>query len=245
MVNMNRFDSVSLSFFLANFKTSACNWLVPPKYDTSPPIHVPASDSEKRRDILQQFLLWLVQDVLVPFLGGSFYITDSGPHKNRMFYFRHDDWAAMAAPTICSLGTATYERIRKSQAFVEAAGKVMMFGVLRLLPKDSGARPILNLRKRFWKKTKDGPKFLQSVNATLQNLIYEKFKEYSLRSKGPRMYFVKVDVVKCFDNIDQQYAKKIVEAVIREHEYVVKKYAVVYNGFDGAKRTFVRKARPS
>ncbi|KAJ1551848.1 hypothetical protein HK405_013692, partial [Cladochytrium tenue] len=47
----------------------------------------------------------------------------------------------MAAPTICcSLGTAaTNERIRKSQAFVEAAERVTMFGVLRLLPKDTAS----------------------------------------------------------------------------------------------------------
>lgn len=43
----------------------------------------------------------------------TFYITDSSAYRNRLLYFRHDDWNVLCAPLIERLTTETFEKLEE------------------------------------------------------------------------------------------------------------------------------------
>lgn len=271
MISLRRFDTWTLHVFLRGFKISACKWLVPQKYFIVAPKHVPPTDMMKRKQILEDFIYWVVEDVVLGLLKTCFYITESAPCRHKMFYFRHDDWARLTAPTICKLGTVTYARISKMRARRCMLRTKLSHGLVRLVPKESGTRPILNLRTRILANNKpdDGVKLLSSVNSALQNVfhvlklehvrekslkgasvfsltdIYEKVKQFkSVLTADKKLYFVKVDVVKCFDTIEQSKLIEMLDHILSEPEYIIKKYTVIDKNKGILQRRFNKKALP-
>lgn len=92
-------------------------------------------------------------------------MTDSSAFRNKVLYFRHDDWATLCAPLIERLTSVTFEKLTDvrfpylcagvnliSSLQDEAASilrqRKLGFSFVRLLPKETGVRPIVNLRRR-------------------------------------------------------------------------------------------------
>lgn len=94
----------------------------------------------------------------------TFYVTESSAFRNKVIYFRHDDWSALCAPLVEKLSTDTFQRIEQvrlpqmkartmlNQMQCEAheilRQRRLGFSFVRLLPKETGVRPIVNLRRR-------------------------------------------------------------------------------------------------
>ncbi|KAG6899963.1 hypothetical protein C0993_004864 [Termitomyces sp. T159_Od127] len=147
------------------------------------------------------------------------------------------------------------------------------FSFVRLLPKETGVRPIVNLARR--RAIQRGSQLLElSINqilqAAFQILTYEKYnqparlgasvfspddiyvklKEYKLRlPKNPdgtlqQLYFVKLDVQACFDTIEQTKLLDILRELISEDMYMRQKYGQVQMATGYIKRTYVANALP-
>jgi telomerase reverse transcriptase len=93
---------------------------------------------------LAEFIYWLFDSFIIPLLRAHFYITESGVDRNRIFYFRHDVWKRLSEPALESLKLNMFQALPRE----EAERRTLGFSTVRLLPKESGVRPIMNLGKR-------------------------------------------------------------------------------------------------
>lgn len=95
---------------------------------------VSVTDALKRRELLEEFIFWYFDSFLIPLLKvttnmslslrgviltsdvisqTTFYITESSAFRNRVLYFRHDDWSTLCAPLVEKLSTDTFQRIEQ------------------------------------------------------------------------------------------------------------------------------------
>ncbi|KAG5635812.1 hypothetical protein H0H81_010060 [Sphagnurus paluster] len=173
-IRCRRFESVTLHHVIQRFSTTACDWFIPPGQGALQQSRVSVSDAMKRRELLEDFMFWYFDSFVSSLLKTNFYITETSAFRNRVLYFRHDDWEAMCAPLIERLSSATFVKMTHLEAMEVLRQRKLGYSFVRLLPKETGVRPIVNLRRR---KTHGRPAE-QSINqilqAAFQILSYEK-----------------------------------------------------------------------
>lgn len=149
----------------------------------------------KRWEIFNELIYYLFDSLLIPLIRSNFHVTESNVHRYRLFFFRHDVWKSIAEPALASLKLSMFEEIQFERARRILASRTLGFSQVRLLPKESGVRPIVNLRRRAIKK---GSSFLgSSINSILAPvynvLTYEKASFLS-RSNYPADH---IDIQSC------------------------------------------------
>lgn len=153
-VRLGRFENLSLHEVCQGLKITSIKWLEPPniiKNGSSSKLAL--SDLRKRTEIFFEFVYYIFDSLLMPLLRSNFYVTESGAHRNRVFYFRHDVWRRLAEPATAALKASdVFEEVKRDRAERILARRALGFSHLRLLPKARGARPIVNLRRRPVKK---------------------------------------------------------------------------------------------
>ncbi|KAF5359331.1 hypothetical protein D9756_003256 [Leucocoprinus leucothites] len=245
-----RFETLSLHDVLQGFSTSDCDWLIPPGSGARQQHRVSVSDALKRRELLDEFLFWFFDSFVLPLIKTCFYVTESSAFRNQLLYFRQDDWVTLCAPLIGRLKAATFEKLSETDAAEILRQRELGFSFVRLLPKETGVRPIVNLRR---KPNGSGRSINQVLQAAFDLLTYEKktrphltgasvwgsdeiyarlidFKtkvKPNKRGRLPKFYFVKVDVQACFDTIDQGKLLGIIKELISENRYTIRKYAQI------------------
>ncbi|ESK87254.1 telomerase reverse transcriptase [Moniliophthora roreri MCA 2997] len=264
-----RYEKVSLHHVLQDFSTSACEWLMPPG-DGRNQGRVPVTDALKRRELLEEFLFWFFDSFIISIIRTTFYVTESAVFRNRILYFRQDDWNVLCAPLLQDLKTEKFEKIPDEEAHAILQQRKLGFSFVRLLPKELGVRPIVNLRRKQKTETSD-PRFPESsINKILQGALqiltyekanqpealgaacfsvddhYAKFKEFKMRLNRnpdgtlPKLYFAKVDVQACFDTIQQTKLLEILKEILSEDSYTIQRYTQV-SSVMGKTRTMFRK----
>lgn len=131
MIVARRYETLSVHRVLQHFRTSDCEWLTPHSAGDTGRLRVSVTDSLKRRELLEDFLLWYFDSFLIPILRVSirngclrqavlmticqttFYVTESSAFRNRVLYFRHDDWRTLCAPLVEKLSSDTFQRIEQ------------------------------------------------------------------------------------------------------------------------------------
>ncbi|KAF9319390.1 hypothetical protein BG003_009165 [Podila horticola] len=251
-IHLRKYESISLQYVLQGFKISACEWLQDNrKADPRGSVrHLPPSASEKQLEILCEFLYWLFDGFLVPLLQATFYVTDSSYQKNKMFYYRHELWRKILKPTVNSLQERMFVKMEKK----EIAECQRPFANVRFLPKTNDLRPIVNLRKKATKLVNGNPAHGSwSMNQTLSNAflvlacernrqfvsssaigmsdLYHRLKQLKAKLVDPtqskQLYFVKVDIQRSFDSINQDKLMKVVDKVLQEDRYVIQRYSKI------------------
>lgn len=106
------------------------------------------TDMDKRREILDEFLYYLFDSLLVPLIRSNFYVTDTNTHKYRLVFFRHDVWRHIAEPAMAALKAKMFEEVKLEDAMSILQSRRLGFSSLRLMPKTETMRPIMNLGKR-------------------------------------------------------------------------------------------------
>jgi len=221
-------------------------WLQPPNTTSN---KASQTDLSKRLEIFHELLYYLFDSLLIPLLRTNFHITESSVHKNRLFYFRHDVWRSLSEPAMASLKASMFSEIPLSDARKLLDARTLGYSQVRLLPKENGVRPIMNLRRRMpnkkWKNNL-GP----SINSTLApvhniftyestsnssrlgstlfsiNDLYSKLKTFksSLADSNTPLYFAKVDVTQAFDTIPQSAVLALMNTLPSESEYQLQKH---------------------
>lgn len=246
-VKLRRFESVSLNDVMHGMKTSAIPWLS----HTKPTAKGSQSDTFKRLELFHEFLYYIFDSLLIPLIRCNFHVTESSVHRYRIFFFRHDVWKDIAEPALLQIKCNMFEEVDTATANRILDGRRLGFSQLRLLPKESGMRPIMNLRRRPVKK---GSKMLgssiNSILAPVYNMLtfekeqgpgkfgstlfsvgdlYSKLKAFKERigKTGKPFYICKVDVQSAFDTIPQEAVVRLVSSLPTSPKYHVSKHVEV------------------
>ncbi|TID27305.1 telomerase reverse transcriptase [Venturia nashicola] len=248
-----RFETLSLDEIMSTLKISGMPWLTPARTADQ---KMSISDFEKRKEVLAEFVYYLFDSFLMPLVRSNFHVTESGAHRNRLFYFRQDVWQKISEPAMAELKDNLFEQLKTEEVRARLASRTFGFSHVRLLPKAVGFRPIVNLRRRpyVWQNGKRilgrsinsaiGPAFrvLNYEKSTHQvelgcslfsvGDIYPKLKEFTSRQTsagrgGQPLYLAKVDVQACFDTVPQEHLLQVITALLSSEEYHVENHAKV------------------
>jgi telomerase reverse transcriptase len=251
-VCMRRYESFSLHDIMQGISVKEIGWLTPP--GKSQNLKMCKSEFDTRKEILSELLYYLFDSYLVPLIRSHFHVTESSVHRNQLFYFRHDVWKAMSEPALQSFKLDMFEEFSTAEIQGAMAQRALGVSKVRLLPKEQGMRPIINLRRRVQRQQHGGLVLGRSINSILTPafsiLNYEKARRPEMLGSalfsvddmftklqgfrstlGPRgsraspLYFAKVDVKSCFDTIPQQRLLKLAEDILSANEYHLTRYA--------------------
>ncbi|GAA6042852.1 hypothetical protein JCM8097_007190 [Rhodosporidiobolus ruineniae] len=173
-IRLRRFESTSLHALLQGFSILDCAWLEPSSAShKGQELQKPnAQDMEKRRELLSDFLFWFMDGFLLDLLRTTFYVTNAATQANRPLYYRQDDWNALCEPLLESLANTVFERVPANQLIPLQHKRELGFSYVRLLPKEAGVRPIVNLARRPLKVGLNGQKEVgRPINKILQSVF--------------------------------------------------------------------------
>lgn len=208
----------------------------------------------KRQELLAELIFYLFDSFLIPLISSNFYVTESAAHRQQLFYFRHDVWLQLSRPAMRSLISSTFVRVPRRSDKQSSTGQLLAGGRVRLLPKSTGLRPLVNLGRPVLTRINGRNVLGKSVNNTLRPafdvLNYEKFQnpsrlgasmfsptdmfdrlrrfKQSLAHSGqprPTLFFAKVDVESCFDSIPHRKLLQLIEQLYRHNDYAVKRHS--------------------
>lgn len=110
------------------------------------------SDTNERWEVFHEFMYYVFDSLLIPLIRANFLVTESNIHRYRLFFFRHDVWRSLTEPAITSLKLTMFDEVKLEKAQRILDSRALGFSQVRLLPKETGMRPIMNLRRRMLKK---------------------------------------------------------------------------------------------
>lgn len=128
-----RYETFTLHSLLQNLKINNCSWVIGRR---GKPVQASPQEAAHRKQLLGELLYWVVDSWLVsllkvnentPFCPSlenlhskvaflsnrqtTFYISESGVYKNRMLYFRKDDWHDVCQPLLQQVAGSLFEPI--------------------------------------------------------------------------------------------------------------------------------------
>lgn len=251
-VKLQRYESMSLHDVMQNIKTSAIHWLDHPGVTVDQ--RLSASDLVKRQQILAELVYYVFDSFLIPLINSNFHVTESSSNRNQLFYFRHNVWQRLSQPALSDLRMNMFEEVESRTIGQLLSRRTLGTSHVRLLPKDKGMRPIINLRRRVLSVTKGKAVLGKSINSAMTPVFnvlnYEKGQNASrlgssifsaeeifpklqtFRShlsqrglQGKPLYFAKADVRSCFDTIPQELLMNVVSELFSAGEYAIGRYA--------------------
>ena len=244
---LGKHEFISLKMIMKGVKPSHCTWTYKAQ---KRPTHVPRSFSSWQQKTIESVILWVVVNLIMPLLKTCFYVTESGQHRKRVFYFRRKSWSAiecLARDTCFSKNFIEVKREVVDQAILK--GDIFCCGKMRVVPKARKLRPIINMR--YGKGKSDRPtainiqverllhvmKFLaidqpQLLGAAVLNMdeISTKLKHFrkmieETGARGSAMYFVASDIECCFDSIPHGKLFEVVKSAIEKNDYLIRKFS--------------------
>ena len=122
---------------------------------------------------MHEFIYYLFDSILIPLIRTNFHVTESSVHRYRLLYFRQDVWRSIAEQEIASLKVKMFEEVKLEQAQNILDSRTLGFSQVRLLPKEIGVRPIMNLRRRPLEKSQRGMlgSSINTVLAPIYNVL--------------------------------------------------------------------------
>jgi telomerase reverse transcriptase len=106
------------------------------------------------------------------------------------------------------------------------------------------------LQNAFHILTMESNRFPEIMGTSVisHNQIFQRLKDFrkTLGSTwGSPLYFVKIDIQKAFDTIRQDTLLELVESIIHDNDYIVRRFVNVYSTFGKMLRNFKKKALPA
>ncbi|KAK5952675.1 Telomerase reverse transcriptase [Knufia fluminis] len=248
-VCMRKFESTNLHGLVQNLKVKCVTWLAP--NGIVPTNKLAVSDKMKREELLHELVYYVFDSLLIPLINSNFYVTESGIHRNKLLYFRHDVWDRLCQPCLASMKLSALVPLSARQVRGKRSDP-LGYSLVRLLPKETGTRSITNLRRRTIKVV-HGKRFLaQSINTKLTPVFnifnYERRRDtgifksdtFSLQdvhaklsafrselrvTDKQRLYLVKTDIRSAFDSIPQTKLLDLVYQIFKQKQYCTVKHA--------------------
>lgn len=246
LVQARRHERITLHDAVQSFRTSECAWLA-------------GRPAAQAHAWLCMWVWWLLDQLVLPLLQTSFYVTEAAAYRQRLLYFRQDLWERVSAPLVAALQQRLFDAVPRPLGSGAAA-----YATVRLLPKETTVRPLVNLGRR--------PRGAgRSVNAQLQSaydvLAYEAARQgacgaaigslsaayvrllaYKARwssAAWPRLYMIRADVRAAFDSLPHERVVALVRALVpSDAAYVVQRFTQLRAGPARPWKTQVRRVWP-
>ncbi|BGP25246.1 Telomerase reverse transcriptase [Rhodotorula toruloides] len=168
---LRRHETTSLHALLQGMVVLDCDWLAPAS-SASRSQRPTAADMQKRQELLGEFMYWFFDSFVIDLVRTAFYVTDAATHQNRPLYFRQDDWNVLCTPLLAQLGDTVFEKVPKNHLLNLQRERELGYSYVRLRPKETGVRPIVNLARRPLKIEANGQKTVgQPINKILQSVF--------------------------------------------------------------------------
>ena len=232
LIELRRFEVVFAQEILKYVKIKELCWFVSDQ--NTPPTFKSKQEHDFLTNTLINFTQWLIQYFILPLLRHSFYVTEASDTRHCLKYYRHEQWQ------IC---TVSYKRELISRLY-ELAPQGMAAAPLRLLPKPTGFRPIVNLNRRISDhstvivsnidcKLRDAfdvlnyfrlPRFMGSSVLGL-NEVHDRLHHFKSSNQGP-FYLVKADISNCFDSIPHDKLLQILSQIVDKTNFIINTFDV-------------------
>ncbi|KAJ1985288.1 Telomerase reverse transcriptase [Dimargaris verticillata] len=141
-ITASRHCTFSLHDMMARVKLTDCTWLGTAQ---STARHATPLERQRRTQILASFLWWLMEGFVIPLVANCFYVTDAAETRQQLLYYRHDDWKRWTRAPLAHLLATMFQPL--SAATTATTERRLPFASVRLMPKSTGVRLIMNLRR--------------------------------------------------------------------------------------------------
>ncbi|SPO20458.1 uncharacterized protein UTRI_00858_B [Ustilago trichophora] len=183
-VRLRRYESFNLHQIAQSFRFTDVDWALPQRA-VSRKRRLTRQEAEDRKKLVLELLYWLFDGLVIPLLRTTFYITETAAYRNKVLYFRQDDWHVLSRPVLGQLKETIFEPLTRAEALSMMSSRKLGYSHVRLLPKETGVRPIVNLRRRSTKQVHTDQQASQSDGnktkaRTKANLASAKQKKESL-----------------------------------------------------------------
>ena len=205
---------------------------------------------------LRQWVRFLFNELVVQILRWNFYCTETEPYGATVFYYRKAVWREIVAKWVHEHANGVLLRGPITHDEVNRMLKRRQYGYakLRLLPKASNVRPIMNMAARL--PPVGGTYFPLPANAALRPVfevlkyevacqphligasvgnfgaIRQKLRDYicKVRSKSisSGFYIVVSDIQSCYDTMRHDKLMAILKGALLKEEYMIKKSTAFY-----------------
>ncbi|WVN86882.1 uncharacterized protein L203_102056 [Cryptococcus depauperatus CBS 7841] len=169
-IKAKQFETINLHSALQNIQVTEFRWL---KIIGEERQRVSQAEMDKRTRLVHNLIQWIFDGFLIPLLKNTFYITETTMTKYETLYYAQEDWAKATQPHFDKLRTRLLEELSQNETFFARQARLGVSAV-RLIPKTSGFRPIVNLGRKIRQKQAPGvslkKEYIQSPNQILGDL---------------------------------------------------------------------------
>nr|NP_001165522.1 telomerase reverse transcriptase-long isoform 1 [Strongylocentrotus purpuratus]ACL80758.1 telomerase reverse transcriptase [Strongylocentrotus purpuratus] len=252
-VQLGRFERLSLRELTEEIRAEDCDWCQLEKFRGRDP---PFTSVVKQRQLVTDFFHWLMVGYAVPLIMMCFYVTETSSSRNQLIFYRKPVWLLLEKIGIQYYVAHGIMKPMKENDVKKlvSAGLTLGFSRLRFVPKTKSLRPITRMGKSVIEEKKG-----LSVRLLLQDLfdvltyhkinqpsvmgssllgidgIYHKvlkfIKDRKERKDTRPLYFVKIDIEKCYDSIKHSKLLQIISMLLQGHdkpdEYQLQRYVTV------------------
>ena len=103
------------------------------------------NDHVAATNLMNHFFRWFYNVIIIPLIRCSFYVTETEFTGKKLLYYRKPVWSKIKSISTKQLLERQYKRIPSSEASKRLSSQQMGCSTLRLLPKMTGIRPVVNL----------------------------------------------------------------------------------------------------
>ncbi|KAK3745334.1 hypothetical protein QZH41_018897, partial [Actinostola sp. cb2023] len=264
-IKLKKSERFSLGQTVDRMKIACCDWV---KLSGNEKQSTPLSESEKQKEVLYKWIWWLVRCYIMVILKSFFYITEGASQSKEIFFYRKPVWKIIQEFGIKTVKNTLLRPISKEDAASLLDSNASLgYSFMRFIPKASKVRPIINMRMR--PEAKKGKKFQLSINSKLRNVfeiikfenarktlrvnstvfgvddVYKALKSFITKREtcndSRPLCLVHVDINRCFDSILLDKLYRIMKAVFKEEEYIVRRFVVIKSSNDKVKKVFEKK----
>eukprot|EP01117_Protostelium_nocturnum_P015975 TRINITY_DN6237_c0_g2_i2.p1 TRINITY_DN6237_c0_g2~~TRINITY_DN6237_c0_g2_i2.p1 ORF type:complete len:1261 (+),score=472.14 TRINITY_DN6237_c0_g2_i2:58-3840(+) len=173
-VSLRRFENFTLEQAVEGFQISHCLWVKP----NGKPTKVTLEESRIQKSLVYRFIYWFFTFFIIPVIKTFFYCTEHGAFKNKIFFYRRGVWANIRKKVLEDFKSSIFNKLDKKEALSILSKRTFSFSYIRILPKKTGARPILNFRRKPSEKeykmlASSNKRFINPlcINIILQNVF--------------------------------------------------------------------------
>ena len=174
-LRLRRYEQMTVHTVMQGFSIADCDWLRPRSAaDHANQAQIPSTkEMVKRREMLAEFLFWFIDGFVTDLVKTTFKVTEAAGSGSRSLFFRQDDWELISRPLLDNIAGTLFEKIPQAELGSVLQGRTLGHSSVRLVPKATGVRPIINLGKKPMVVGKGGKSELGKAINTLLKPVFD------------------------------------------------------------------------